>query len=66
VADDGDEECGVVVESGDGVAEVDGMPFARLADIGRTRRSLPEQGRLPLFRAVMAASQLMAAMGCRR
>lgn len=38
-----------------------GMPSARLADSRRTRRSPPEQGRPPLFRAVTAASQ---SMGC--
>ena len=39
------------------------MPPARLADSRRTRRSPPEQGRLPLARAMMAASQSMAAIG---
>jgi hypothetical protein len=39
-----------------------GVPAARLADRSRMRRSPPEQGRLP-FRAVMAASQSMAAIG---
>jgi integrase len=36
-----------------------GVPAAS----GRMRRSPPQQGRLPLFRAVMAASQSMAAIG---
>jgi hypothetical protein len=53
----------VVVEAGDGVAEADGVPAARLADSWRMRRSPQEQGRPPLARAVMAASQSMAAIG---
>ena len=39
------------------------MPAARLAESRRMRRSPPEQGRPPLARAVMAASQAMAAIG---
>ena len=39
------------------------MPAARLADSWRMRRSPPEQGSLPLVRAVMAAFQSTAAMG---
>jgi hypothetical protein len=62
---DGDEQPGgvVVVEAGDGVAEVDGMPPARLAASWRMRRSPPEQGRPPPTRAAAAASQSMAAVG---
>jgi len=40
-----------------------GVPAARLADRSRTRRSPPEHGRPQPFRAVMAASQSMAAIG---
>jgi hypothetical protein len=61
--DSGDQQGGVVVvEAGDGVTEADGGPAARLADSWRMRRSPPEQGSPPLSRAVMAASQSMAAI----
>jgi len=38
------------------------MPPARLADSRRTRRSPPEQGRSPTFRAAMASYQSMTAI----
>ena len=38
------------------------MPPARLADSSRTRRSPPEQGRSPTFRAAMASYQSMTAI----
>jgi len=40
-----------------------GMPTAKLADSWRMRRSPPEQGSSSALRAVMAASQSMAAIG---
>jgi hypothetical protein len=64
VADGGEQPGDVaVVEAGDGVAEADGVPAARLAASWRIRRSPPEVGSSPACRAVMAASQSMEAIG---
>jgi hypothetical protein len=64
VADRDDGSGGVgAVEAGDGVAEADGVPAARLAAGWRMLRSPPEQGRSPLVRAVVVAPQSMVAIG---
>ena len=52
-----------VVQAGEGVAQGDGMPSARLAAIWRMRYSPPETGICPSCRAVCMACQSIRAIG---